>query len=96
MAVGQRPQKIGEFGVAMLIDEPRHGITERRPHGSPTRDKAGLPRTKAKAKRCHSGGTPHMEGIGKQRRLTRIFPGLIRVLGKRRFGPAQVDRQRDL
>ena len=27
MAVGQRPQKIGEFGVAMLIDEPRHGIT---------------------------------------------------------------------
>jgi class 3 adenylate cyclase len=30
------------------------------------------------------------------RRLTRIFPGLIRVLGKRRFGPAQVDRQRDL
>ena len=43
MAVGQRPQKIGEFGVAMLIDEPRHGITERRPHGSPTRDKAGAP-----------------------------------------------------
>ena len=48
MAVGQRPQKIGEFGVAMLIDEPRHGITERRPHGSPTRGSLG-PRLKPSA-----------------------------------------------